>query len=270
MFGFISLLYGLEARASSSADLFLRTLQGKGQPYNMNFWNTGLRSLSGITFTDESAYSYLVFFNTLTLPKSLSYPSGTLKAFHQIPSTNLGFLAHEAFHSYIANHVMIDRKAYSKQRWMQFRSQNLYRDEGIESSKAYVALEEAYATFVGNMVMSARGLELSIGRMADRGDVDCERSMDFIQKRWAVDWNQEVKGYYYRDSYGDYYSDQLRHLWSRVTGGEPPPLDTERYVLTALQRADRDWISREVFEGNFSESPTEFFNGLLVQLGCEF
>ncbi|TVQ79196.1 MAG: hypothetical protein EA369_05395 [Bradymonadales bacterium] len=273
MIGFLRLLLftfcwtsfgGLEA-SSSQTDLFLRSLRFRAQPYALPFFELGLGSTSYISFQEGPTAKYRLFTNSMVLPNSHAFDSQSLHPFYRQNPIQLGTLAHESFHAFVANFIRRDPRYHSMNRWMEIRSQNLYRDLELSSSKNFVALEEAYASFIDAIYMTVRNLEAYLDR-ASRSDegFDCSMLFSFVNRSWQTAWHHPIYGYYYNDSLVD----NARAFWARFTGRDGPVLDEEQFVEISIQRADRDWISREIFLEEISEDPLQTFGFKFEAIGC--
>jgi hypothetical protein len=245
---------------------FLSEMQSRAGFYRFAFWVDGLRSVSRIRFGTDGTDRYHPFSNTMVLAEDLSDGGGRLKTWSQQGPMNLGTLAHESFHSFYSNHLSRSPQLRPAWDWMQRRSGALYRD--LPKAKAKIALEEAYASLIGNLVTS----RVTIARMLELRANDPERCASGIElgeRFWKSSWNQEVKGYYSRDGIGEYWTDRMKERWAGVTGGDSDlPPDGTYFVDIPLNEVDRNWVSRQLFENRIQSAFEVTFKKELESLPC--
>ena len=63
-----------------------------------------------------------------------------------------------------------------------------------------------------------------------RTEENCEKKIKLVERLWESTWNQDVSGYYYRDSVGEYWADKMKGL---------------KILITKGRKAYKDWEKRE-------------------------
>lgn len=241
----------------------------KGTPYNFQYVRDGLSSVNSVRFGNDVVNQYQSFFNRITLSMTMNDGAKRIKRLNAISNGDLGTLLHESFHAYKANHMDVDAVHLRDRAWFEARAAVVFGD--LSTEKGRVALEEAYASFIG-LIIDTR---LSFSRMISRpSDKDCELRFAYLRKLWEVDWHQDIKGYYYRDGIGEYWAHQLDGLWTLVTEGtkaygEFKNQDGAIYVNEALPELDKLWISEKLFEGQITRDFDHTFAAELKAVGCE-
>jgi hypothetical protein len=240
-------------------------------PYDFRFYREGLLSVHAIQFQDGYRNAYETFFNRLILQSSLDDGSGRLKTMQAMTRNGFGILGHEAFHAFKANILSSRPQGQRLIAFLRARANSLYTE--IPSKKREVTLEEAYATFVGWTLEGYVSVGSILHTMAEDEVADCARRLEVLESIWKSTWGAETKGYWYRDGIGEYWSDQFKAVHILITKGrkawkEFVGRDNVHFVEQNLQTADRDWISRHLFEGRIGESFEETFATELQNLSC--
>lgn len=268
----VVVLGGMSAQVSAAPwqfKPFLKSLEES--PYNQVFIQKGLSSVSALKFKDDVVNQYQPFFNRIVLQKSMDDGANRIKPISTIDVVDLGVLAHESFHAFKANFIESDPKYARLKDWMANRSRNLYL--GIPSvSKRAVAMEEAYAVFIG-WSMTTRSSLSKILVQAKREGADCATSIDLAKRLWAVHWKSDVDGYYYNDGIIEYWTSKAEALRILVTKGKKAyrdyvDQDETIFINDKLQPLDKKWISENIFNGSMKESFEETFAKSLQELNC--
>ncbi len=256
----------LEAQAWQT-DEFFAEQQELAPFYGFRFWSLGLKSVARIRFSDDGTDRFHPLRNLIVLGSGYGDGGGRLKPWSKLGPIELGTLAHESFHAYLHNHMRRNPNLAHQMSWMNRRSEDLYRDE-VRGVKAKIALEEAYASFVGMLVTSHWTLS-RILRLQGVEEEKCESAKALAEKLWERSWTENVLGYYSRDGIGEYWADRLKELWASLRGTDSGiPVDGTYFVETPLTETDKNWIGRQLFEGRVSRAFHVSFAHELSNLPC--
>lgn len=255
--GIILILMGAftgDLQASWKTDSFLGSIQRSGSQYSFEFWNRGLSSVSDVDFRSDSTAKFLPFWNKMVLEKSHDDGAERIHAWHRLSTTDLGTLAHESFHAYVHNFIL-RHPAWSHERaWLEKRAPVVFYD--IHPSKTFVALEEAYASFIGNIVTSARSIDVIMSKSTP----NCVGRERVVRNIWSQIWKEKIQGYYYRDSFTEYWEDRAQWALDKMRGQESEVEFGEAiFTESSISQADRQWISLVLFEGRWSENFDQSF-----------
>lgn len=260
----MSLLGGLSGSvfASWQTDQFVKSIEKSGDQFKFEFWLRGIDSVINVSFRNDSTEKFQPLWNTIVLGTSYDDGAQRIRKWDQLSPINLGILAHESFHAYIHNFIFYEREWKPEKDWMTSRAVVLFHE--LPRSKALVAMEEAYASFIGNVVTAARTIQKALER---NSQASCLQSYLLFKSIWERTWNDPVRGYYDRDGLVEYYSDRMKWIVHRVSGSEEEirlgePIFTERSITDV----DRNWISRTLFEGKFLSSFDKSFPEISAEL----
>lgn len=251
--GFLAIFYcGIGFADSWQTGQFLKSLEDRNLDFP--FWRQGLESISGIDFNNTYSNQYRPFTNRLGLEQSMSDGADRLLPFDEMSRIDLGTLAHESWHAYFANFISQRPEYKSIYNEFKLRARSLYWD--LPAEKAYQALEEAYAVFIGNTITQVRWVDWSVHHYENQDEVDCDKARSFLQRMWENNWHAEVFGYYYRDSVSEYWEDQMKSAWAWLSGDDSarPPREGLIFVEKSLGESDRQWISSRLFGGLLKQS----------------
>jgi hypothetical protein len=202
----------------------------------------------------------------MVLAENFSDNGGRLKSWSRLGPLNLGTLAHESFHSFYTNHLKKEPRYRAQWNWMRSRPAQLYRD--LPEAKAIIALEEAYASSLGDLISS----RVTIARMLELRATEedrCVSSIELAERLWKITWDQDVMGYYSRDGIGEYWVDRMKELWAGIRGRDSGlPVDGTYFVETPLAEIDRKWISQNLLEGRIQRAYQVTFKKELESLPC--
>lgn len=249
---------------------FLQSLDESGPSYQFSFMEAGLKSVSKFEFNDDHTNHFKAFSNTINFSNSIQDSSRRIRRWNHMSNIDLGIVFHESLHAYIENVAKADPSLRYIPDWFKMRGENLYTD--LPSSKARVALEEAYAVFIGEVITSYRFIESNIDRAYDDLHEDleyCERIVQVHERIWKGTWDREVQGYYYREDIDEYWSDQISYYWDVIRGETPDRVPFEPiFVEESITTADKRWISHVLFESRWSEDTVESLQSLHAELPC--
>lgn len=256
-----------EARSQSwRSEAFIQDLLRQHTFYAFPFWVQGLSSVSRIEFDSDRVNQYRWFLNAMTLDDSMSDESGRLLTVDEMGPMSLGTLAHESYHAYLQNFVRQHSAFRNQKEWLSRRATALYRE--LPKGKAETALEEAYASFLDISITSHRTVS-RILKLRATDEEQCERSIQLGERLWKSTWDQPVYGYYYRESVGEYWTDQAKRIWARVRGVDDGlPVDGAYFVETSLNQVDRNWVAHELFRGRIQNDFDASFEHLLIETPC--
>jgi hypothetical protein len=252
--------------AAWQTEPFLKSIQGGF--FDFDYLGKGLRSINSVNFKPDTVNQYQSFFNRMVLTASMGDGANRIRIFKNLSPIDFGILAHEGFHAFKANLLDAKPEYASSKEWLEIRSRIIF--DGLPEGKGAVALEEAYASFIGSMVTSKVQLSKMILRPTEKNCID---RVSFLQRMWAADWNAEVKGYYYRDGIGEYWVDQGKALWVLASEGrkayaELLNSDGAIFVDQSLPKLDKDWIAENIFEGKIRVEFKDTFKDELKEVGC--
>jgi len=245
---------------------FLESL--KGTAYDFRFVREGLLSIHALDFNDGVNNQYQPLFNRIILSTTMNDGTKKIKRLEKLSDSDLGTLFHEAFHAYKANFIEVSENLEVQKNFLARRAQNLYRS--IPESKRAVALEEAYASFVGWAVQAHSAMAKAIKRI----DLEsCQLKLEKSSEMWKVTWNSHVAGYWYRDSVVEYWSEKLKGAKILLTEGYDAyrdfvGQDGAHFVEEDLQPLDRRWIATHLLGGRAQESFENSFAQEIAALGC--
>lgn len=252
--------------ASRQVKPFLTSLEST--PYDFHFIREGLLSVHSVKFEKGVVNQYQPFLNRIILSMTMNDGIGRIKPWSSLGSGDFGTLAHEAFHAYKANFVDSNPQFLAQKRFLERRAQNLYLS--IPAEKRDVTLEEAYASWIGWMIQSQTSMISMIERLHEEG---CEQSIERLPMMWEMSWNATAQGYWYKDSFGEYWIEQFKAIRTLLTEGmdayrRAKDSDGAHYVEEDLQPLDRQWIAKNFFKNRISEDFRETFKNELRQSVC--
>lgn len=258
---FLGLLCG-QTFASWQSDSFLDSIERSGKLYSFEFWTRGLSSVFSVKFDDESTAQFQPFWNKIVLHTSHNDGAERIRQWDRMSSIDLGTLAHESFHAYVHNFIFRESDWRREKEWMKNRAPVVFYE--IEKRQAMVAMEEAYASFIGNVVTTARTVEQVVNR---NSRATCAQNYQMVQNIWSRTWKDPVQGYYYRDSVLEYWADRARWIGQQMTGekGEVrfgEPIFTEN----SISEVDKRWISQNIFEGRWTRDFNSSFPEIVERL----
>lgn len=270
LFIFVSGVVGTkgEVRADPwQTEPFLNSIEGSA--FDFKYIHEGLESIHSVRFGEDVINQYQQFFNRMTLNKSMDDGAKRIRSIEKLSVGDLGTLLHESFHAFKANHMDVDATYRHYKSWFEARADVVFGD--LPKDKRRVALEEAYASFIGLIGDTRAAFSRMIKQPSEN---DCELRLAYMRRLWVVDWQQEIKGYYYRDGIGEYWADQIGGLWTLVTEGSKAygqykNSDGAIYVSEALPELDKRWISANIFEGRISKDFDQTFTKDLKDIGCD-
>lgn len=238
----------LEA-AQAQVKRFLGSL--KTADIDFQYAERGLNSVSGVSFEDEVNH-YQPFLNRLVLMPTMSDGQNAIHEASQLSAIDAGIVFHEAFHAYKANFIDKRSELSALKGWLESRAKELFPD--LPKNKRETALEEAYASFIGNMVTAKLNLAPILLKTKAQ---DCERRIVLVDRLWNARWSDEIKGYYYRDGVGEYWAIRAKAMWILTTQGRRAYLeymDSQREIFTeaSLTETDRAWISMNILESRLT------------------
>lgn len=251
--GFLAIFYCSVTFADTwQTGQFLKSLEGRD--LDLPFWRDGLKSVNGIDFNNRYSAYYKNFTNRLGLEESASDGGDRLLSFDEMSRINLGTLAHESLHAFFANHLSQRKEYRDLHQEFRLRARTLYWD--LPPQKAYQALEEAYAVFIGNTITQVRWADWTIQHYEKQASVDCDQANTFLQRMWSQNWLENIYGYYYRDSIGEYWEDQFQKVWAWLNDDPSlqPPQENLIFVETSIEDYDRQWISSNLFENRLNQN----------------
>lgn len=237
--------------------------------YEFQYFISGLTSVSKIKFNRGVPNHFSPFMNTITVSTSMNDGRNRIKDFGQLGNLNFGTLAHEAFHAYQYNIVTRDSRYKSHKLWMTSRAQHIFGR--IPEGKRSTALEEAYAVYLDNLVQSKIFTEGIFRRMTEE---NCHSTLDLVEKLWASTWDHQVYGYYYRDSFFEYWQDRFHGAWIYLSRGAEAYKafaggDDVIYTKIDLPDLDRKWIAANLLEGKISKDAKKTFERYWPAESCE-
>lgn len=241
----------------------------RNTPMDFRYVREGLTSIHSVRFGNDAINQYQQFFNRMTLGMSMNDGAKRIKTLDKLSTIDLGTLLHESFHAFKANHMDQDPAYKNYLSWFNARADVIFED--LPRDKRRVALEEAYASFIGLITDTRANFARMIARPSDN---DCELRLTYMKRLWASDWQQDIKGYYYRDGIGEYWAHQLDGLWTLVTEGTKAygqfqNSDGAIFVNQALPELDKKWISAKMFEGTITKDFDHTFASDLKAIGCD-
>lgn len=246
---------------------FLNSLEDR-DAYNADFWSLGLHSVFSIEFEEGYTAQYRPFLNYIQLSESMGDRALRLKGFDELSHIQLGTLAHESFHSFVQNYIKTSDEYSFHKEWMSSRSRVLHGEE-LSKHKAYVALEEGYALFIGSLITQRRNIEKMIKRRQERiGEGHCEDSIDLADQFWFRVWEDDVFGYYYEDGVGEYWINTGKSIWNSISGSDLEVKDGPIFVDRSITEVDKDWIADYLFEGRMPRDVLEAFSDSLREANC--
>jgi hypothetical protein len=265
-FGSVGLLLGLlvpctEAQTRQTQS-FLNSLSEDGEYFDFEFFRKGLSSVQSITFDHHQTAHFKPFWNSINLDRTSNDGAGRIRAWHLLSPIDLGVLAHESFHAFVFHFWNRHLDWQREKEWFETRARVLFHD--LAPHDARVALEEAYATFLGNTITSARTLLNIVDRYEGE---HCGRTHEMLRRLWQKSWEQPTPGYYYRDGIVDFWADRARWLFDRVKGGSSrADFGEPIFTKTTITRLDRKWISNLLFEGRWNENFDQSFPEIAEKL----
>jgi len=265
-FGLVGLLWGLMLTCTDAQTRqtrgFLDSITEDGQNFDFYFFREGLAAVNSITFDHTQTAHFKPFWNSINLDRTSDDGAGRIRSWENLSAIDLGVLAHESFHAFVFHYWKSETEWQNLKDWFGARARVLFYE--LSSHDAQVALEEAYASFIGNMITSARTLQNILSRYDGE---HCARTHEMLKRLWERSWNQDVRGYYYRDGVVDFWSDRAHWLFKKIKGEKPhadfgEPIFTER----GITKLDRKWISRNLFEDRWNENFDESFPEVAEEL----
>lgn len=248
---------------------FFQSLEDRGSAYDFRFLREGLQSVNKVKFKPGHTNQFRPFLNHIVLSDSMSDGAKRLKEFDEMSRIDLGTLAHESWHAFHENRIKQYSSLRPQKHWMQRRSENLFYR--IPSNKALVALDEAYALFIGDIYISMRWVDWMLERAAENEELDCSALEERLSRSWELTWTHPIYGYYYRNDIDEFYIDQAKKVWSWLSGGSddsPAGPDGEIYVDVSINDTDRDWVARNLFENKVTRDYLDSFGERLSDVGC--
>lgn len=268
---FCGYLFSAQVEAHTwKTEYFLDSLQSESaKPYAFQYWQRALASLSDVVYNDKITNQYQPFLNRISLNRSMSLGNEEIRSWDKLSPIDLGILAHESWHAYLNNFIKQEPEFQKLKRFFLYRAKNLFWE--LPESKAETALDEAYATFIGNTMMSIRWLDMMTERSMESEDIDCGKYDKLVEQIWRSNWESDIKGYYYRDSIDEYWTDRAKTFWKWLTGSKKDDrknYDGVFYTEQGLTELDKKWILNNVFESRISKDRRESFQEFYEKMGC--
>lgn len=266
-FSFSSFVQAQE-RATFQVARYLNSLYIDGQEYDFSFMRDALLSIYKVEFTETHTNHYRPFLNRLALENSMQNAANQVKAWYELSRIDHGTLVHEGWHAFFHNFFKRHDDYYARYRHFQNRALELYPT--LSASNAEEALEEAYAVFAGNTITAHRTARWIIERFDPNNayGTTCDDLVQLVDRVWQSHYRDRVFGYYYRDSFSEYWSDQALNFYRWLSGDSSKPKEKLIFVEQDLGRRDRDWVLHFLFEGRFSRNTYKTFGASLAQVGC--
>ncbi|MBN8553827.1 MAG: hypothetical protein J0L93_00095 [Deltaproteobacteria bacterium] len=228
-----------------------------------------MRSINSIDFEIEPVNKYERFFNRLILNSRLGDGAGRLKTIDLISPNDLDTLIHESFHAYKANFIELKKDFSQLNTWMKNRAHIVYSKYSKEKSE--MALEEAYAVFIGSILSTKMKFAKNI--LSSSSSQHCSQRLGYLERLWTSTWNAKTQGYYYRDGIGEYWADTAKGLWVLITEGRKAYADIQNsdgaiYMENELPKLDKEWIAARFLDGKVQVSFKETFKDELKKINC--
>lgn len=247
----------------------LESLKNTG--FEFDYWRLGLESVSSVKFKSGATNLYRPFLNYLTFEKGINDGARRIKKIQDLSKINKGTVAHEAFHAFFANHMNYDKEFQDEKEWFYARAQNLYWK--FPASKRLTAYEEAMATFLGTTITAYDESRSQIERArASEDQQTCLRSLKLSQRFWEMHWNENVYGYYYRNSVSEYWTDVAKNLWERAQRKKHRRSGEDHIVFDydqSLTDVDKNWVAEVLLEGRMTRDFEKTFEEDISMADCE-